>query len=440
MSFLKKNINIYIILINVIKIISSNIKSRKLEYCNIDKYCNDCKFCGEGTNDYTPCSYYNLFCTKNLKNYTIFEETYLNSYSTFFRNIPNANDFCGQATYTLGSLTDSFLIISKSDRNVKKANIKHCNYEIYNTKYFYNNVDSATLTIKLKTNNFEKSSMKLMSNILIQNSRLRSAKQIVFNEVDLSKNHYELSLYNYDTIIILLDFYVERENNEDTDEYLEIRVDTNNSSIRKKNKKILILLTVIFSFIGLSIILAVIIGYRYFKRIRYMSRIQKENLQEEKLKRKQKEGKINKLFETILKPVKFNENRFANVFTECPICIEKFLDECLICVTPCKHIFHYECLNKFVNKSKEKQRLFIKCPLCNFDFLDEKNNDDKLNEINNNNNEVNKNSINKNENNERQNNSMNMRRIVDGNFIRCDTTSKDDLKNNNVQTEPSNNI
>ena len=439
MSYFKKNINIYILFSSIIIINSSNEINTSQKFCSIDEYCSDCTFCGNDTNDYTPCSYYNIFCTQKFTNYTVLQESFLKKYSTFFRNITNANEFCGKEAYTLDSLIDPFSIIYKSNKDIENSNINHCNYEINNTKYFYNFEDDANLIIKYKTNNPENNNLKSIFNILLQNLRFGSSKLITMDEQDLIKEEdYKINLNNYNIITILIDFYLDEEINTNIDEYLEIRIETNNKSIKSKKLRIIII-SVIFGVIFLSIIIVIIFKCRKRKLTLYLSRSQSGLFRQDELKRIQKVEKLNKLFENTLIPKEFNENDVTNDCTECAICIEKFVDKCLICVTPCKHIFHYECLSKYIDTAKIKQKPVIKCPLCNYDFLEEEKDNKKLNEINNVNNEINNNQINNNEtnNNENNNNENNEQnnsppvgaRVINENCVDPNITSKEELNN-----------
>ena len=435
MSLFKKIIDIYISFISIIIIISpESEKNTKQEYCDIYKYCSDCTLCGNETNDYTPCSYYNLFCTQKPKNSTSFQQSYIKKYSAFFRNIPNTNEFCGPETYNLNKLKSSFSIVKKPNININNLKIVHCNYEIHNTKYYNNKLDEATLIIKLYTNNSEKNSLKLILNILLQSSRSKLSKLAIINEIDLNNQRYELTLNEYDNIIILLDFNIDEKTNLEDDEYLEIKIDTNNSN--KINQIINFVLIIIFSVLGAIIIISIIfVIYRHIK-LRNMPRTQNVVLQQRELQRKKKEiEKINKLLEKILLPKEFDENDVANDCTECTICIEKFAKKCLICVTPCKHIFHYECLCKFIETAKEKQKPVIKCPLCNYDFLEEENNNNKLNEINNVNNDINKDENNINEIN---NNDINKVEI-NNDEINYNEINKTDINNYQVNKNKDNN-
>ena len=441
MTSLTKIINLYILIISVIVIVSQVEKNTELEYCDTNQYCGSCTICGNETNDYKTCSYFNLFCKEKSTNHTNFQESYLQKYSTFFRNISNANEFCGQEKYTLDSITNSFSIINKSNINIINSNINHCNYEIHNTKYFNNQSDTAYLIIQYNTNNPEKKNLKLIFNIFLKNSNSNSSKLMTIKETDLIKEFNKIKLNNYDNIIILLDFYIDNEANTDINEYIEIKIDIENLN-NKKSRLLETILIVVFSVLGVSVMTAInIICFRR-KQIRNIQE-QNEILQQEELKRRQKIEKINKLFETILISKEFNEKEITNDCTECAICLEKFVNNCLVCVTPCKHVFHYECLSNFAETVKRKQKPVIKCPLCKFDFLGEENdninnqnnnivvnNNENINNENNNNENINNENINnENINNEDVNNESyahQNRRIITRRTINADSSSRHD--------------
>ena len=67
--------------------------------------------------------------------------------------------------------------------------------------------------------------------------------------------------------------------------------------------------------------------------------------------------------------MKYSLEIFKNNTNNCTICLENYIDQkSLICLTPCNHIFHYDCIKKW---SLNNTGLF-KCPNCNFDFTKEK--------------------------------------------------------------------
>lgn len=87
----------------------------------------------------------------------------------------------------------------------------------------------------------------------------------------------------------------------------------------------------------------------------------------EKLKRSLKH-----LFETKLKPKKFNQisNEFNSA--ECTVCLEDFDIKSNVSTLLCKHVFHFECIVDWIKKQKGE----LKCPNCNVKIIP----DDMLNE------------------------------------------------------------
>ena len=65
--------------------------------------------------------------------------------------------------------------------------------------------------------------------------------------------------------------------------------------------------------------------------------------------------------------VKYEEKYIKEFDEMCTICLEKFQIEEFVCITPCEHIFHKECLLKSLNAIKNKDKL--KCPNCNQNLL-----------------------------------------------------------------------
>ena len=51
----------------------------------------------------------------------------------------------------------------------------------------------------------------------------------------------------------------------------------------------------------------------------------------------------------------------------CTICVNNFIDNMEIYRTPCEHIFHKDCFNKYLKKINKKNKLI--CPNCNQNLL-----------------------------------------------------------------------
>ena len=70
------------------------------------------------------------------------------------------------------------------------------------------------------------------------------------------------------------------------------------------------------------------------------------------------------IFQKIIIPLNKIPNDALNYGTQCPICLDDFTPLKKVCATPCKHIFHFKCLRKYIIETNNS-----KCPLCNFDLL-----------------------------------------------------------------------
>ena len=88
--------------------------------------------------------------------------------------------------------------------------------------------------------------------------------------------------------------------------------------------------------------------------------------EEELKKEKNKKLAINFLNDE-LKSQLFNDKINLNDCDMCTICCEKFvINESEVSVTPCAHVFHYDCIKKWVNEKITDPH----CPNCKFSFLE----------------------------------------------------------------------
>ena len=83
--------------------------------------------------------------------------------------------------------------------------------------------------------------------------------------------------------------------------------------------------------------------------------------------------KIEKLLKTTLAPMKYNIYlgvKDGNPCNVCTICIEEFkVDKSKVSITPCQHVFHFQCLSDWLMKNL----INPKCPNCNYNLIQEKN-------------------------------------------------------------------
>ena len=110
-----------------------------------------------------------------------------------------------------------------------------------------------------------------------------------------------------------------------------------------------------------------------------LNRQQRENIQNENQiihfsninQENENKRKKELLFNDKLYPIIYNKDLFKeNNNNICSICLENYIDQkSLISLTPCNHIFHFECLKQWSMKNTGA----FKCPNCNYDFMEKKN-------------------------------------------------------------------
>ena len=114
-----------------------------------------------------------------------------------------------------------------------------------------------------------------------------------------------------------------------------------------------------------------------------------------------------KTLERILKTIKYNSIQHDNLYNNvCTICFDNFLPQEEIVVLPCNHVFHSECIKKWLEATLEDPI----CPNCKFNVINHPiDNNEISSDISQNNNE---NNINDNLNNNNNNNNNNDNIII----------------------------
>ena len=341
------------------------ISKESSKICDVEAYCDNCTFYEIKTqNNITQFSFKNLFCIQKQTNILSFNEAILPHYNTFFQNniyIPKINS---DQKINLNTLKKSFNIIKFTNKDSKYLNKTHFNCLISNSKYYNNKIDSAFLSISsnLQSSIKENISKKnIFFYIIFENTKKNSSLILNGHEEKILNFKWKKEINEYDKLIILLEFY----NNifENDDDYFEIKIETKNISITRKK--------IIISVIGILLFIMILFivpynTYTYLKEKKLQKNINKE-LENE---RNKKEEVFQKMFKNILIQTELSTKNNIKNYPQCPICLQTFILKCLICITPCKHIFHYECLKKFA-QTKIQDLSALRCPLCNFVFWNE---------------------------------------------------------------------
>ena len=378
-----KEINIQKILI--FNFILFNIFKRLIqqEICNANINCNNCNKCQIGQNSEVPCEYGNLFCNINQNNLLFFTEL-KSSYIDYFSQNSEIQNICGEQNIKITRTNSIKLIdIGNKNENYLKNKSLHCFYSI---NYLLDDENDINILISLSSQNNANNKLSFSlyfnfantHNLYYTDDEIRNADGNIkiigiktFNiMLDINKITTEEIKENL-IIEIILKSNNDKINKHDKNSKLPTEIKENSSSSKKKDYK---LYYILFS-IGVVIIVVVVIILKICLKRRLLRIDESNNLNRREIniyiERKREietKEKLELLFNTKLYPAKYFKNISENNNNTCSICLEYFIEnKSIISLTPCKHIFHYECLRKWAEGNFEH----FKCPNCNYDFLKE---------------------------------------------------------------------
>ena len=345
--------------------------------CSFNIDCNDCDFCGEESEDYTGCNYDNIFCKEDTQHF--FSPRLKSEYDTFFRKDSEVNEFCGQGKIEFDLQKNPVLIFDVNKNKFPKGKLVHCSYT-------FNRIDNfkkyePSLVIQF---NPDQKNIDLKFKIIIEFTSVDELKtQKLITNDDLRKNNiFEETLKDIEEILIFIDFL----NNEyNSDEVLEMKYKIN------KNLYLLdIYSLILYGLLGLVFIILVIIiiikiccpqTLKCKKTKKEHQRIPLSTRQvttdrygniviSQREARKEIKKKVNFESLKVLKNCIYEENLVQKYDNKCTICFEAFVvGKTTISITPCEHIFHMECIKKWI----ESNGVNPYCPNCKYCFI--KNND-----------------------------------------------------------------
>ena len=361
-DFIKILLNI--ILFDLIKITIQN------DICSANVNCEECEQCDFESS--ISCIYGNLFCTK-VSN-IVFNYELKSSYINKLKNEAQ----CGQQNLFLGnSYTLNNIEIGINNNDYLKDNSLHCNYEIYNS--VDQNIYEGYLSISLSSSGEIDSNSQLKFSLYIHVSEYFN---YYFTD-NILRNNEQIIYFNYgEKLSIMIDI---DKTNDSIEENLIIKILKRKKNTTKKpeenipkkdssRKDYTLYYVLAGGTCALVIIVVITFKICLTRKLWISNRERNQNIDlntnvrviSNVNREKENKKKIEVLFQTKLYPIEFIKEDIDNENTSCSICLENFIEqESIICITPCMHIFHYDCLKSWSENNTEH----FKCPNCNFDFL-----------------------------------------------------------------------
>ena len=322
--------------------------------------CFNCSICGNNNID-CSCSWNPITSTCNNilepKNFQNFYEYF--SYCNDSESISIQNNYCGSTNLTI---KDEYIF--EMPKIYGKYGIKSifCHYTFFLSDIIKNyniNFDFNTEFI----DDFNKIHLFLF--LIFRNNTLSKIK---LDKAKINIDSHDIK--NFEFMLYLESSFISFPFN------LSIKDIINFSNSSMNNYTVLIVSSVL-GFI-LFIIGVFILTKKLYKidRENHMSHMddiisrQLDEGNEEKLKRKKLEKnnklKIKYALNNYLCPKEYTE-LYQNYSQSCSICMEAFNIFHKVSITPCKHIFHFNCLSNWLDRNA----LNPKCPNCNFNLIQE---------------------------------------------------------------------
>ena len=344
--------------------------------CSFNIDCNDCDFCGEESEDYTTCNYDNIFCKGDTQHF--FSPRLKSEYDAFFRKDSEVREFCGKGEIEFDLQKKPVLIFDANKNNFPKGKLVHCSY-IFNRIDNYKKYEPS-LVIQF---NPDQKNIHLNFKIIIEFTSVDELKtQKLITNDDLRKNNiFEETLKDTEEILIFIDFLNTEYNSEET---LEIKY-----KINKNLYLVDIYSLILYGLLGLVFIVLLIIiiikicnpkALKCKKSKKEHQRIPPSSRQvtinrngniviSQREAKKEIKKKVNYESLKILKNCIYEENLIQKYDNKCTICFEAFIvGKTKISITPCEHIFHMECIKKWI----ESNGVNPFCPNCKYCFIKNK--------------------------------------------------------------------
>ena len=333
--------------------------------CDININCTDCEECVE----FEKCNFDNIYCKEKEKDSYKELGNVHNNLTKFYNNDPDITSFCNSRSITFESTEDSFTLFESKSSTLSGLLTKlySCEFIITNKYYYDHDTDQAILNIKINSNTVVPEESKIKFDILFIFDYLGQSYIKIYSDESIRKSPLNRLLDKLSKIQILINFH--NNNTQNVLETLKIDVDTDNPS--EKIRLIYIVIIIILAFFILVIIGLIVIYYLLKRKvIRDRQRI----IMEEEKKKNEKKELTEKFLKNELTSQIFNDTINLNDCDMCTICCDKFIiGESQVSVTPCSHVFHHECIEKWVKEKMTNPH----CPNCKFSFLEYMENKDE---------------------------------------------------------------
>ena len=357
---------IYIIFPIFLKFIVSNV-------CNINEECGDCQFCEDKncTNDF-----YNSFCFNIYNSSYAINEGLFSTYDRISSSLKNNinNNLCGKSDiYGEIKSDETYQFFSFSDPDYLKDHNILCHYSIINENL--QSKEELTMEVDANIKEVEKGKRGIGKNILlIVVEEITEARRDTYY-IDIEEFYNKkinIKIAEYKSISLYVSLFG---NNKFTsnEEIISLSLGVKKGANKMTRYKYTIITFCILCILCVGACFIIyLIKYkrnRELYRLRAIRMANNHNAIDNQLDPNERRIKLEKLYKNKLKKRKYCKKDNLNETTACSICLEEFEEnKSEVSITPCLHIFHFNCLHNWLYS--ENSKCF--CPYCNHDLLSDK--------------------------------------------------------------------
>ena len=365
----------YLLLFCIFKLVFS-------KNCDFNQDCYSCQECFY-EKDFCECTFHNSFCFNLTKNGYSYNSSFLfkyennkcfstiNSDDNLYDKVCGKNDFSSEI-----NIKDFINFFSFNKPEILNSKSILCQYTFTNNEK--NSKEDLVIEVEVqkeKDNNKQIDDGKNLIIIFVQefDSLTKTLYEINLNEFKNNTYIVKISNYKYVSLYVSL---IQNNDYININEIMALNIgakkDNSKALKEKKYKYSLIFVSILFILCIISCFILYLIKYRRNReliRLRAINMANNLNELQNRIDPEEKKNKINELFKKKLKKIKYLKKLNVNETTACSICLEEFIEnKSLVCITPCLHIFHYDCIYNWLFSENSN----CQCPYCNYDLLSNK--------------------------------------------------------------------
>jgi len=337
--------------------------------CNINEKCSNCNFCEDKN-----CTnlFHNSFCYNSDNHTYTINDSLFATYDKISSSLKKdtSNNFCGKSDIYSEIKSDKvYQFFSFNSPDYLKDHNVLCHYTINNENLKSNEELIMEVDNNMKADKVNRGNAKNIILIIVEEISEARRDMYYIDIEEFSNKKINIKVAEYKSISLYVSL-LGNNNNTKNEDLISLSLGIKKGVDKTKKYK--------YTIIGFCILCILCVGTCFilylikYKRNRELYRLRaiqmanNQNAIGSQLDPNEKRIKLEKLYKKELKKRKYLKKDNLNETTACSICLEEFEEnKSEVSITPCLHIFHFNCLHNWLYSENSK----CLCPYCNHDLL-----------------------------------------------------------------------